>query len=730
MRDCWRRLSVVVLFAITCGETARAGEPPLITLFAETSQTHEAASLARGGVVAVVRDGDLSEPLIVPIQVSGTATNDHDYQFIAPVVEFAAGESIRRIRIVPTDDDLDEGPETVVLSLAPDIFASSGTQPMYRLGPPSRQRVTVTIAGEIPSHSHVRALVLKQSTQLALFEGDAGLRTSVAVNDPDLPFLNADAITVRHAANPWDIALQWSLSPGLAAGDEVLVSLFARVTDAAPGTLTIRLQNDHAPYAGSEKTFAVSEIWQSFLFRATLPDEVRRGPASLSVRVGRQPQQIQIGGLQFWNFGSSPPPHLPQPIYSYAGRQADASWRTNLAKRIEQARCDKVLIPIDDVDLHNASLRLRLVKADYEIGTAINSDYVAATAGDHFATADAQTYREIVTRYFDRVTDENSQQWVMWEQNPQRAIETAAWANQQGLTLRGHSVLWGDPVKWPSPPSLWKEYQATEAARGTQAAMLQMRARVAAHVRNNTLVALAGNIPGTEQPIISEWDVVNHPIVHDEMWEITGWEFLRAAVREARMLANSKTKFFINEDQVLSLPEHPNADPLYRLIESFLAAKLPIDGIGFQSHFHSDRLPAIASIQSVIERFARLGLQLHVTEFDIDDAAIDEQTQADFTRDFLDLLAAHDSVTATTLWGFWEGEHWRSEEGAALYDRNWNLRANGQAFIDHVDRDWKAITLAADNPSQILRRGHYELEITDESGTKRIKKFLAKKPRR
>ncbi len=727
MLDGCRQMSVVVLFAIMGVATARASESPLVTLFAETSQTHEAAGLARGGVVAVVRDGDNNKPLRVPIQISGTAINGADYQTIAPEVRFAAGESICRIRIVPTDDDIDEGPETVVLSVLPDVLASAVTLPQYRLGPPSRRSITVTIAGEMASQSAARAFVLTQSTQPALFAGDAVLRTSVAVSDPNLPFSNADAIAVPHATNPWDIALQWPLSRGLVASDEVLVSLFARVTDATPGTLTIRLQNDHAPYGGSEQTFAVSEHWQSILFRATIPGDMRSGPASLSVRVGRQPQHIQIGGLQFWNFSSSPPPHLPQPIHSYAGRQADASWRMNLAKRIEQARCEQVLIPIDDVDLHRSALRLRLVKADYEIGTAINSDYVAETAGDHVATADAQNYRDIVKRYFDRVTDENSQQWVMWEQDPKRAMETAAWANQHGLTLRGHSVLWGDPVNWPSPPNLWKEYQATEAERGSQAAMMQMRARVAAHVRNNTLVALAGNISGTDQPIISEWDVVNHPILHDEMWEITGSEFLRAAIREARLLANPKTKFFINEDQVLSLPEHPNADPLYRLIKSFMAAGLPIDGVGFQSHFHSERLPSIASIESTIERFAQLGLQLHVTEFDIDDAEIDEQTQADFTRDFLDLLAAHESVTATTLWGFWEGEHWRSEEGAALYDRNWNLRPNGQVFHDHVDRDWKAITLDAHDPSLILRRGHYELEITDESGRKRIIKFLTKK---
>jgi hypothetical protein len=37
-------------------------------------------------------------------------------------------------------------------------------------------------------------------------------------------------------------------------------------------------------------------------------------------------------------------------------------------------------------------------------------------------------------------------------------------------------------------------------------------------------------------------------------------------------------------------------------------------------------------------------------------------------------------------WGFWEGSHWKPR--AAFWDRNWNVRPNGQVWLDLFEREW------------------------------------------
>lgn len=642
-------------YAVPIALVPATAAPPTIRLHAEASQTHEASGFARGGRVAVVRDGDLSQPLDVPVQIGGTATAGQDYLPLTPTFRFAPGQRLVRVEVAPIDDDVLEGPETVTFGLSP--------SPAYQLGPTSTQSATVTIAGEIPQELRSNALVIGPSDSTPQWVGDVKV-SPIELSDISLPFSTAEEAVVGNHVNIWDAGPMWNLPSTIGEQEQVLVWFFAKGTPLDPemptAKLTVRLQKNSGAYDGAEQTFDLARQWKPYLFRATMPADLPAGQSSLSLRLGHGRQRVAIAGCHLWNFGRSPTPHLPEPIFSYDGRDADAPWR--------------------------AQLKRENIKEVYEIGTAVNPRWISTSSGNRSSTKDAETYRSIVLKYFDRITDENGQQWISWLTNPQPAKDLADWAVANDRKLRGHSVMWGDPIKWPSPPDLWENYQSTVQTRGDEAGVLYLRKRVAEHVRNDSLVALNGTIPGTNQPVIAEWDVVNHPILHGEMWDITGWEFLRAAIRDARTLAHPETEFFINEDRVLAGPTHENATPLAQVIDEMRKHQVPIDGIGFQCHFKSHQLPTIDGIKRTLDRFAAFEMALHVTEFDIDDRFIDEQTQADFTRDFLDLCAAHPAVTAMIAWGFWEGEHWRSEEGAAMWTKGWKLRPNGQVFIDHVEQ--------------------------------------------
>jgi GH35 family endo-1,4-beta-xylanase len=59
------------------------------------------------------------------------------------------------------------------------------------------------------------------------------------------------------------------------------------------------------------------------------------------------------------------------------------------------------------------------------------------------------------------------------------------------------------------------------------------------------------------------------------------------------------------------------SDALYKVAKQFVASKVPLDGIGFQSHFYLGTAPPVESLRANMQRFADLGLQVAVTELDI-----------------------------------------------------------------------------------------------------------------
>ena len=57
------------------------------------------------------------------------------------------------------------------------------------------------------------------------------------------------------------------------------------------------------------------------------------------------------------------------------------------------------------------------------------------------------------------------------------------------------------------------------------------------------------------------------------------------------------------------------SDTLYNVVKGFLADGVPIDAIGFQCHFNVGQVPN--TIQQNLQRFADLGLDVAITELDI-----------------------------------------------------------------------------------------------------------------
>ena len=210
--------------------------------------------------------------------------------------------------------------------------------------------------------------------------------------------------------------------------------------------------------------------------------------------------------------------------------------------------------------------------------------------------------------------------------------------------------------------------------------------------------------------------MINEPYQQNDLWKIFGYEKMADIFRQARQ-ADPTARLMINDyprlDGAAVTDEHLNA--YYGYVEGLLQAKAPVQGIGFQCHFGSSVVPP-ERVLTGLDRFAKLGLPISITEFDME--TTDEDLQRRYLRDFMTAAFSHPAVDAIVMWGFWEGKHWLPT--AALYRQDWSIKPNGQAWLDLVKRDWWTNADGVTDASGAYQvrgfNGTYEITVTAAGG--------------
>jgi GH35 family endo-1,4-beta-xylanase len=222
------------------------------------------------------------------------------------------------------------------------------------------------------------------------------------------------------------------------------------------------------------------------------------------------------------------------------------------------------------------------------------------------------------------------------------------------------------------------------------------------HIRD-ILTANRGKMAG--------WDVINE-MMHERdyfkyMPETEAAEWFKVA-----RAADPSTKLFINDYAMLNSRKSPeNIAKYVSLINRLISAGAPIDVIGIQGHIGRQvRNPE--DVLSDLDLLAATGLEIQITEFDIN--TLDEQLQADYTRDFLIALYSHPSVTGFTKWGFWQSRHWKPD--AAMFRSDWSEKPSARVWRDLVRGQWLTrVDAVTDAAGELTTRGHlgdYEFTVT------------------
>jgi len=369
---------------------------------------------------------------------------------------------------------------------------------------------------------------------------------------------------------------------------------------------------------------------------------------------------------------------------SYVGREADAPWRQAAAERIEKYRKGDITVVVADERgraLPGADVSVRMTRHAFWFGS--RADVRLITSDE----ADARKYREHFTTLFNYATV-NTVYYFQWS-TPERARETLRatlqaipWLRKHRYPMRGHTLVWWfrDEMIRKSPQEVYE--------------------RVVQHIYQT-----AGNPLLAEA--FAEWDVQNEPYGNSEIFTKLGREKLPDFFRLVHKL-DPDARLFLNEASLISQMHKEDwrkrLDFIYDLVKGLQDKDVPIHGLGFQSH-HIQTLAPIPAVIETLDRFARLGLDMQITEYDIKLRPVPgardwqrrwrgpvattpelEKLEGQYLSDFLTAVFSQPRVTAFIMWGFWDGRHWL--HNGPIFRKDWSLKPSGQAYKDLVLDKW------------------------------------------
>jgi len=279
---------------------------------------------------------------------------------------------------------------------------------------------------------------------------------------------------------------------------------------------------------------------------------------------------------------------------------------------------------------------LRDLAGSRQIGTAVGLPQLDTDA----------KYAAILAREFNAVTPENAMKWGPLE--PERgtlnwsaADEIVAYAQAHRQKIHGHTLVWHNQLPgWLDGGS----FSATELS----------------DILKNHITTEVGHYAGK----IYAWDVVNEPFADDGSWRDTiffknlGQGYVANALRWAHA-ADPAAKLYLNDYDIEGINTKSNA--MYNLVKSLKAQGVPLDGVGFQSHFDvSYAFPS--DMAANLQRFADLGVEVAVTELDVRVKVPASQSaltqQASYYGQTVAACLVVPACVGVTVWGFGDGYSW------------------------------------------------------------------------
>ncbi len=256
-------------------------------------------------------------------------------------------------------------------------------------------------------------------------------------------------------------------------------------------------------------------------------------------------------------------------------------------------------------------------------------------------------YQALYRREVSMVTTENAMKFDhLRPHGPRADFSFADWsvgfAEANGFALRGHNLVWNDNLPdW----------------------LLRMTRRQRQRLFDAHIDEVAGRYGGRVQV----WDVVNEPFWPEAgeaggygvgpWYDAFGPAYIGRALRRAAA-ADPRALLAINEAHTEQQTRRGKAirAALLRLIGDLLQAGVPLHVIGLQGHLQPHLPFDGVAFQDFLWQIAELGLQIHITEMDVNDRWLDRDVArrdaqvSEWTARFLAVVLKVPAVSAVVSW--------------------------------------------------------------------------------
>lgn len=250
---------------------------------------------------------------------------------------------------------------------------------------------------------------------------------------------------------------------------------------------------------------------------------------------------------------------------------------------------------------------------------------------------------------FNYFTPENEMKWDTvqasqgnFNYGPGDAIVN--FATQRSAKVKGHTLVWHSQLPgWVS------------SATDVKTVMINHITSVMTHYKGK----------------LHAWDVVNEAVdvdnkktgmgnarLRDSVFKTKiGTDYIDLAFQTARKV-DPTAKLFYNDYSTEGMND--KSDFVYQMVKSMKERGIPIDGVGMQTHIGTPNdSPTAAEVKENINRLAALGLEVQLSELDVN--GCDGITDAAMATIYHDLVAAcvqQPLCTAITVWGINDGRSW------------------------------------------------------------------------
>lgn len=302
---------------------------------------------------------------------------------------------------------------------------------------------------------------------------------------------------------------------------------------------------------------------------------------------------------------------------------------------------------VKDIEKRNIPSLKEVYQDYFDIGAAVAPNY--------------KNYDELLTKHFNSITAENEMKFEALQPeegkfNFEYTDQLVNYAQENNMKVRGHTLV------WHNQNSDWLFVNKD----GTPVDRESLLERMKTHI-HTVMERYRGKIYC--------WDVTNEVIADEgeellrkSPWtEIIGDDFIDQAFKFAHE-ADPDAQLFYNDYN----ESHPlKRDKIYKLVKGLIDRDIPIHGVGLQAHWNLYD-PSNDLIKQAIEKYASLGLRIHITEMDVSVFEFGDR-RTDLTEPTEEMLALQaeryegffkifreysDVIDSITFWGVADDYTW------------------------------------------------------------------------